>query len=250
MKIFSQLFQLSLPVSDPVLIFALVMLVILLVPLVFNKLRIPPIVGLILAGTLVGPSVLGLLERDQTIVLLGTVGLLYLMFMAGLSIDLNQFNKMRDRSLVFGLLSFFIPQIAAIIVGTQILDYSLATSLLLGSIVGSHTLLAYPIASRLGIAKDSATTTAVGGTIVTDTAALLVLAGVVGALEAGFEILFWMQLLGWIAAFALVTVFIVPRVSRWFFRRVDRHGTTDYLFVLVVQIVIYNVRQMRKVDAR
>ncbi|MEX2585226.1 MAG: cation:proton antiporter, partial [Balneolaceae bacterium] len=136
--------RLSLPFSDPVLIFALVMLIILLAPLAIKRLKIPGLVGLILAGALVGPSILGLLERDSTIDLLGTVGLLYLMFMAGLSIDLNQFEKLRNKSIGFGIISFLLPQAGAVMLGLYLLDYSLATSFLLGSIVGSHTLLAYP----------------------------------------------------------------------------------------------------------
>src|SRR5690554_5310866 len=120
-------FDISLPFSDPVLIFALVMLIILLAPIFFKKLRVPGIVGIILSGTVVGPSVLGLLERDVTIELLGTVGLLYLMFMAGLSIDLNRFEKLRNKSVVFGVLSFMIPSLGAIYVGMNLLNYSFAT---------------------------------------------------------------------------------------------------------------------------
>jgi len=96
----------SFPIQNPVLIVAIVMLIILISPLVFRKLKIPGLVGIILSGTIVGPSVTGWLERDATIVLLGTVGLLYLMFMAGLSIDLNQFNKLKNRSITFGIISF------------------------------------------------------------------------------------------------------------------------------------------------
>lgn len=143
-------FYFPIPFENPVLIFALVMLIILLAPILFKKMKIPGLVGLILAGTVVGPGMLGLIERDFTIELLGTVGLLYLMFMAGLSIDLNRFEKLKGKSMGFGILSFLIPQLGALYVGTQYLDYSIATSLLLGSIVGSHTLLAYPIAERMG----------------------------------------------------------------------------------------------------
>src|SRR5690625_2655835 len=162
----------SLPFTDPVLIFALVMLIILLAPLAFQKLKIPGMVGLILSGMVVGPSVLGLLERDMTIDLLGPDGPLYLMFMAGLSIDLNRFEKMRVHSIRFGSFSFLIPFFIALVAGVYLLDYSLSTSLLLGSVVGSHTLLAYPIAERIGITKNSGVTVAMGGTLVTDTLSL------------------------------------------------------------------------------
>lgn len=150
------------PIHDPVLIFALV------APLAFAKLRVPGLVGLILCGAVVGPSGLGLLERDATMVLLGTVGLLYLMFVAGLALDLNQFHQLRSRSLTFGLLSFFAPLLLAMAAGLFLLGYALSAALLLGLIVGSHTLLAYPAANRLGITKNIAVVITMGGTIVTD----------------------------------------------------------------------------------
>ncbi len=183
----------SLPFSDPVTIFALVMLIILLAPLIFKKLRIPGLVGIILSGTLVGPSVLGLLERDSTIELLGTVGLLYLMFMAGLSIDLNRFEKLRNRSIGFGTISYLFPAAGAYFMGIYVFDYSLSTSLLLGAIVGSHTLLAYPIAERLGITKNTAVTMSMGGTLVTDALSLGILAVIAGTAGDAARLLDWIR---------------------------------------------------------
>ncbi|MCA1802445.1 MAG: cation:proton antiporter [Rhodothermaceae bacterium] len=227
--------NLQVPVHDPVLIFAIVMLIILLVPLLFNRIRIPGVVGLILAGTIVGPSAMGLLERDSTMILLGTVGLLYLMFMAGLSIDLNKFEKLRNRSILFGLFSFFIPQGLAVAAGLYLLDYSLFTSLLLGSIVGSHTLLAYPIANRIGIIKNTAVTMTMGGTIVTDSLSLAVLAVVAGAVTGDIGPTFWITFISMVTGYVVLIVLGLPRLGRWFLR--DSRNETNAEFVFLVALL-------------
>lgn len=227
-------FHFPIPFEDPVLIFALVMLIILLAPMLFKKLRIPGIVGLILAGTVVGPGLLGLIERDFTIELLGTVGLLYLMFMAGLSIDLNRFEKLKEKSMGFGFVSFIMPMIGAVYVGTNILDYSMSTSLLLGSIVGSHTLLAYPIVERLGITKNTGVTMSMGGTLVTDTLSLGVLAIVVGAMGDDLGAGYWVGFGTSVVIFVAAAVLILPRLGRWFFRNVQTQNNIDFVFMVAV----------------
>jgi len=206
-------FYFPIPFENPVLIFALVMLIILLAPILFKKMKIPGLVGLILAGTVVGPGMLGLIERDFTIELLGTVGLLYLMFMAGLSIDLNRFEKLKGKSMGFGILSFLIPQLGALYVGTQYLDYSIATSLLLGSIVGSHTLLAYPIAERLGITKNTGVTMSMGGTLVTDSLSLGVLAIVAGTVGDNIGAGYWVGFGTSVIIFVAAAVILLPRLG-------------------------------------
>lgn len=230
----SEQLSFSLPFSDPVTIFALVMLIILLAPILFKKLRIPGIVGLILAGTLVGPSILGLLERDSTIELLGTVGLLYLMFMAGLAIDLNRFEKLRNRSIGFGVVSYLLPAVGAYYLGIYLFDFSVATSLLLGAIVGSHTLLAYPIVERLGITKNTAVTMSMGGTLVTDTLSLGVLAIIAGTAGDAAGPGYWVAFLTSVSVFVIAAVIILPRLGQWFFRNVKYQNNTDYVFMVAV----------------
>ena len=225
------------PFSDPVLIFALVTLIIFVGPVVFQRLRIPGIVGLIVFGALVGPSAAGFLERDATMVLLGTVGLLYLMFYAGLSLNLNEFSRVRGRSIGFGLFSFTIPLVLAWWVGTRYLDYTLTTSLLLGSIVGSHTLLAFPVARRLGITDNPGVTMAIGGTMVTDILSLTVLALAVASLDGGMGPLFLGQFALAVGIFVSVLYFGVPPMGRAFFRLVRNEPTTEYGFLLVVLFV-------------
>jgi Kef-type K+ transport system membrane component KefB/mannitol/fructose-specific phosphotransferase system IIA component (Ntr-type) len=221
----------SFPITDPVLIVAVAMAIFLVAPLLAQRGRLPGIIGLILAGAIVGPNGLHLLARDQTIILLGTVGLLYLLFMVGIEIDLLGFRRYRARSLTFGAISYLIPQTVGLAVGL-LLGYPVATAVLLGSIFGSHTLLAYPIAQRFGISKNTAITTAVGGTIVTDSAALLTLAIVVAATAGALDVAFWARLIVLLTVFVTVIWYGLPRVARWFFRHEKVSTTTEYVFVL------------------
>jgi Kef-type K+ transport system membrane component KefB/mannitol/fructose-specific phosphotransferase system IIA component (Ntr-type)/nucleotide-binding universal stress UspA family protein len=226
----------DLPVTDPVLIFALVMLIILVAPLLMSRFRLPGIIGVLIAGAIIGPNALGILQRDETIELLGTVGLLYLMFVAGMSLDLHQFQQMRKRSISFGTISFLIPQTLGIAAGMMFLQYDVVTALLLGSIVGSHTLLAYPVAKRIGITRNGAVTAAIGGTIVTDGLALTVLAVVVATVQPeGLSTMFWVEFTVLVGAFVAAVVFGLPLLGRWFFRNISgERGDIDFVFLMVV----------------
>jgi len=198
-----------------------------------KKLKVPGIIGPILAGVAIGPHGFHLLERDQTIVLLGTIGLLFIIFIAGLELDIDGFKKYRKRSILFGSLSFFIPFVLGTVIGI-IFDYSVTASILLGSILGSHTLLAYPIASRLGISKNKAVTTAVGGTLLTDTFALLVLAVVTGAAQGQLTLPFWIRMIVSLIIFVVLILWGIPRLSRWFFRNSENEGVMNFTYVMVV----------------
>ena len=220
----------TLPFTDPVLIVAVATLVFLAVPPLFERIRVPGIIGLILVGAAIGPYGFGLMARDQTIVLLGTVGLLYLMLMVGLELDLEQFNRFRNRSIVFGTLSFLVPAV----LGTAMalfLGYALPSALLVGSAFSSHTLLAYPIASRLGIVKNQAVVTALGGTILTEILALLLLAVVVRGRGAPMNAAFWAGLALPFALYVFGVLWGLPRIGRWFFRA-SNDGSMEFIFVL------------------
>jgi Kef-type K+ transport system membrane component KefB/mannitol/fructose-specific phosphotransferase system IIA component (Ntr-type) len=225
------------PVSDPVLIFAITMVIVLVAPLLVVRLRIPGLVGLILAGAIAGPSVLGLLERDDTFELLGTVGLLYLMFVAGVSLDLAKFAKLRGLSIGFGTASFVVPQMLALVVGMKLLGFGLPESLLLGSIVGSHTLLAYPIVDRLGIAENRGMVMAMGATIVTDLLSLVILAIVVASVAGDTTVGFWVQFVGVVAIWAAAVIVLLPRLGTWFFRNVRQGPALDFGFLMVALFV-------------
>ena len=143
----------SLPLTNPVIIFSLVLFIILFAPILFNKIKVPHIIGLILAGIIIGPYGTNLLLRDSSIVLFGTVGLIYIMFTAGLEIDMEEFKKNKFKSLVFGLFTFTIPMVLGTFAAYYVLGFSIPSSLLLSSMFASHTLLAYPIASKYGLAR-------------------------------------------------------------------------------------------------
>jgi Kef-type K+ transport system membrane component KefB len=222
----------ELPFKEPVLVFTLVLLIILFAPLIAGKLRLPGIIGLILAGILIGPNGFHLLNRDISIVLFGTVGLLYIMFIAGLEIDMNDFKKNRNKSIIFGVLSFLVSQIFGFVAGYYFLKFSMPASILFGSMLGSHTLLAYPIASKLGITKSRATTITVGGTIVADLLSLLVLAVIADSARGQLNAAFWIRLGVSMSIYVFVIVWGLPRLGKWFFRNVQSEGVSQYIFVL------------------
>ena len=172
--------ELSLPIADPILKFLIILIIMLVTPLLLNKIKVPHLLGLIIAGAIIGPHGFNLILRDSSIILSGTAGLLYIMFLAGLEIDMNDFRRNSLKSLGFGLYTFIIPMILGTLAGLYILRFNLITSILLASMFASHTLIAYPIASKLGITKDPAVGITVGGTMVTDMLALLVLTIIVG----------------------------------------------------------------------
>ncbi|KAF0132186.1 MAG: transporter cpa2 family [Bacteroidetes bacterium] len=226
-------FELTLPLVNPVLKFLVILIIILFAPILLNKLKIPHILGLIIAGAVIGPHGFNLLLRDSGIILSGTAGLLYIMFLAGLEIDLTEFRKNSTKSLVFGLYTFIIPMILGLVAGLYILDFSMLTSVLLASMFASHTLIAYPILSKLGVTKNRAVNISIGGTLITDTLALLVLAVIVGMARGEVNAAFWTRLSVSIVLFGLIVMFLFPIIGRWFLKRYD-DKVSQYIFVLVM----------------
>ncbi|NTU96586.1 MAG: cation:proton antiporter [Chlorobiaceae bacterium] len=226
-------FAIPLPLKNPVLQFSLILFIILFVPLFFKRLKIPSLVSLIIAGAVVGPNGLNLMLRDSSILLFGTVGLLYIMFLAGLEIDVEDFRKNSVKSTLFGLYTFFISITLGIVVGIYLLHFSLLSSILIGSIFASHTLILYPLISKLGIAKDKAVNISIGGTLVTDTLALLVLAVVAGISNGEITGVFWIRLFLGITCFSGIVLLLFPIIARWFFKRFD-DSVLQYLFVLAL----------------
>ncbi|GAB3015114.1 cation:proton antiporter [Niabella terrae] len=221
----------SLPLTNPVIIFALVLFIILFAPILFAKIKVPHIIGLIIAGVLVGPHATNLLQRDMSIVLFGTVGLLYIMFLAGLEIDLAEFKKNKSKILAFGLITFLIPLTLGFLAGYHVLGFNLMPSLLLGGMFSTHTLVSYPIASKYGITHNSVVAIAVGGTMITDTAALLLLAAVSGMTQSQVSDSFWLQLGISSIIFVCIVFFVFPIIIRWFFKQFD-DSVSQYIFVL------------------
>lgn len=221
----------SLPLQNPVLKFSIILFIILFAPLLLNKIKVPQLIGLIIAGAFVGPHGFHLLERESSVVLFGTVGLLYIMFLAGLEIDLGDFKKNKNKSIVFGLYTFSVPMILSTLVSLYIFGYGWMTSILFASMLASHTLIAYPLISKLGIAKNKAVNVAVGGTMITDTLALLVLAVIAGMSTGEITNDFWIRLGVSMVIFAAIVIFVFPMLGRWFFKKYE-DNISQYIFVL------------------
>lgn len=238
----------TLPLKNPVLLFSLILFIILFAPILLNKLRIPHLIGLIIAGAIIGPNGFNLIARDMSIILFGTVGLQYIMFLAGLEIDLAEFKKNSSKSLVFGLLTFSIPMIIGTLAGYHLMGFSMPTSILLASMFASHTLIAYPIVSKLGVAKNRAVNITVGGTMITDTLALLVLAVIAGMQTGEINREFWIRLGVSVAVFGLVVMLIFPIIGRWFFKRFD-DNISQYIFVLAMVFLGCTLAELAGIEA-
>lgn len=226
-------FSLTLPVTDPTWIFFLVLLIILFAPILLNKLRIPHIIGMILAGLVIGEHGFNILVRDSSFELFGKVGLYYIMFLAGLEMNMGDFKKNRGKAVMLGLLAFVIPIGIGLVTNMMLLKYSLVTSILLASMYASHTLVAYPIVIRYGVSRHRSVSIAVGGTAVTDTLTLLVLAVVGGLFKGESGGLFWLWLVVKVIFLGALIMYSFPRIGRWFFRRYD-DNVMQFIFVLAM----------------
>lgn len=226
--------EFDLPLENPILIFSLILFIILLSPILLRRLNIPGIIGLIIAGVVIGPHGLGILEKSSAIDLFSTIGLLYIMFIAGLELDMNEFKSNRNKSLLFGLFTFIIPLAAGFPVCHYLLGYDFNASFLTASMFATHTLVAYPIVSKLGVSKNQAVAVSVGGTILTDTAVLLILAVIIGNSQGNLDKEFWIRLLVSLAIFSFIMFFIIPKIAKWFFRKLESEKHSHYIFVLSV----------------
>jgi len=222
------------PLSNPVLIFALILFIILLSPILLRRIKIPGIIGLIISGVIIGPHGLNLLEKNSAVDLFSTIGLLYIMFIAGLELDMNEFRKTRHKSILFGFFTFTVPIIVGYPVCYFILGYDVLASILISSMFATHTLVAYPVVNSYGISKNEAVAITIGGTILTDTAVLIILAIILGASQGQLDQQFWITLGLSFVAFLLIMFGLVPRVAKWFFEKVEGEKTAHYIFVLSV----------------
>lgn len=219
-------------VTGPVAIFLIVLVIILVAPIVLNKLKIPHIIGLIVAGVAVGPYGFNILADDSSFKVFGQVGMLYLMFLAGLEIDMYHLRLNLRKGVFFGFLTFLIPLGLGIVSSRYLLGVDWLTSGLLGSMYASHTLLSYPVAARYGVTKSAPVLVAVVGTIVAVTASLLTLAAVVTSQkEGGFNFGSTLFLIGKLLLWLALVIFVYPRVTRYFFKYFH-DKVTQFVFVL------------------
>ncbi|MDZ8054497.1 MAG: cation:proton antiporter [Aulosira sp. ZfuVER01] len=220
--------------KEPIVPFAILLVVILVVPILFERLRLPGLVGLVFSGVVLGPSGWNLFQTESEIMnLLADIGLVYLMFVAGLEVDLEQFYRQKNRSLGFGSLSFSIPLVIGSLLG-RIFGFDWVTSIFIGSLFASHTLLAYPIINRLGVLKNEAVTITIGAKAFTDIGALLILALCAASTNAGgFTLAKLLTLLGWLTIYSVVVLVGFDWVGKEFFRRSGGEEGNQFLFVLL-----------------
>ena len=223
----------NLPITDPTWIFFLVMIIILFAPMILERLHIPHIIGMILAGVAIGEYGFNILERDSSFELFGKVGLYYIMFLAGLEMDMEDFKKNKSKGIVFGLLTFIIPMALGIWSSMHLLGYGLTTSILLASMYASHTLVTYPIISRYGLSKLRSVNITIGGTVVTVTLALLVLAVISGMYKGDTGGMFWVIMAAKVAFLTMFITYVFPIVGRRFFRSYS-DNIMQFVFVLAM----------------
>ncbi len=219
-------------ITAPVPIFLTVMAIILLTPLVLSRLRIPHVIGLIVAGVVVGPHGFNLLARDMSFEVFGQVGILYLMFLAGIEIDMYHLRKNLRKGMTFGLFTFIIPLILGALVAMAALRMHFLEATLLASMFAAHTLIAYPIVTRFGVTKSPAVVIAIAGTIVTVLGSLIVLAGVLGVYRDG-SVVSLIPVLCYLALYCVGLIYIYPRVTRYFFKHYS-DGIAQFIYVMVM----------------
>ena len=224
------------PITSPTLIFFVVLIIILFAPIIMGKLRIPHIIGMVLAGMVIGQNGLDILTRDSSFELFGKVGLLYIMFLAGLEMDLESVKKNSRRFLIFGLLTCLIPLILTYTMSRWLLDYSHTASFLLGCIMASNTLIAYPIISRYGLQRNSSVMLSVGSSMLSLFLALMMLAALSAAYDEDTGFVFWIMFLIKFAAFLALLGWSIPKLARYFLRRYS-DAVMQYIFVLSVMFL-------------
>jgi Kef-type K+ transport system membrane component KefB/nucleotide-binding universal stress UspA family protein len=221
--------------NEPVAFFLLIMSIILVTPLLSERVRLPGIIGIILGGMLIGPHGFHLIEAGDRMVFLSTIGLVYLMFSAGLEVDINQFMRVRGRSILFGFFTFLLPQLMGMGLG-KILGLDWLGMILLGSAFASHTLIAFPLLTRLGVARNEAVAVTTGATVLTDIGAFIILAVVLGAKSGGLSIGYFVQLFILLSIFTLLIILGLPRLGKFFFQRFSGRAI-EFQFVIVVLFV-------------
>lgn len=226
----------TLPITDSILQFLLILFIILLVPIVFNKIKLPSLLGLILAGTIIGTNGLNLMARNESFLLFGTAGLLFIMFLAGLDTDITEFKKNSGKSFLFGLLTFLFPFGMSFAVGHYILDFPIIASVLIGAMIAPHTSITYPIIAKFGIQKDNAVSIALGGTLITNIIFFVIIILVVGMNAGEVDQEFWVKLSISVLLFAAIVIFLFPLIARWFFKKFQ-DNVLQFVFVVLMMFL-------------
>lgn len=231
------------PITNDTWIFFIVLCIILFAPILLSRLRIPHIIGMILAGILIGPYGLNILERDASFELFGKVGIFYIMFLAGLEMDLEGFKRTRTEGTILGILTFLLPFGAGMLMGLTVLNYSFWASVLLASILASHTLVSYPITSRYGVNRRSAVTISIAATMVALLTALIILAAISAVFHGQSDWVFWGLFALRLVLYCAAVLLVVPRLARWFFRTYAE-PVTLFTFVLAVVFLCGGIAEL------
>ena len=227
--------EFTLPFTNPVLVFTVLLLIVLLAPILLRRINVPSIIGLIVAGVIIGPHGFNLIDNANAgVEMFSSIGLLYIMFIVGLELDLNEFSEHKNKSLAFGFFTFIIPLLIGYPVCHFVLGYNANASFLIASMFSTHTLVTYPIVSRLDVSKNQAVAITVGGTILTDTAVLIILALVLSNSNGELNIGYLLKLLVSLLIFSGIVFFVIPRVAKWFFQKAESEKYTNYIFVLFI----------------
>lgn len=226
--------KLSLPFTDPVIIFLIVFSVVFIAPRLLKYLRIPGIVGFIVAGVLLGPHGFNIIAPDKGFNLLSTFGLLYIMFLVGLEMNYIDFRKKSGQGIVFGSLTFLVPMLIGILTSLFLLGNSLPASLLVGCMLATHTLVSYPVINRLGLIRHPIVTTAISGTIITDTAVLLMLAVITHLNQGGNGILGIVHMLVLLSVYIVIILWLIPLISAWFLKKLEGEGSSQFIYLMAV----------------
>lgn len=229
-------FNFELPITDPTWVFLIVLTIILFAPILLGRLKIPHIIGMILAGIVIGEHGFNILVRDSSFELFGKVGLYYIMFLAGLEMDMEDFKKNRVKGVVFGIYTFLIPMVLGVWSSIYFLGYNVTTAVLLASMYASHTLIAYPIISRYGLSRLRSVSITIGGTAITVVLALLILAVIAGGYKGTVDGFFWLSLTVKVLLVGFFIIYFFPRISRWFFRKYE-DNIVQFIFVLTMMFL-------------
>jgi Kef-type K+ transport system membrane component KefB len=238
----------ELPLTEPIYILSVLLLIIWLGPILARHLRLPPLVVLILLGALFGDNFLGIISRDDQLILLEKMGLLYIMLLAGIQMNLSNFKQLRTRALIFGLLTFSIPLIIGIFSGILLENYFL-TSLLLGILYSPHTLVAYPMMNYLGIIQQEAIAVAVGGTIVTSILTLIAFSVLQAIASESLGAFLWIKLLILLPIFIASCLWFIPQFGRFFLKKQESFLQIEFIFILSCLFVVASITQLLGIDA-
>jgi len=245
--IFIDLMWLNL-IESPVFTFTILLLVVLIVPPIFERFKLPGLVGLIVAGIALGADGIGFLDsQSETMKLFSGVGKIYLMFVAGLEIDLNEFRKEKGKALGFGTATFLFPLLTGILV-SSLFGYELNAAILMGSLMASHTLLGYPIVTRLGVERNPAVVATIGATIFTDIASLLLLAICLSVYQGDFSAASLILQLVSLALYAVLVLFGLDWAGKFYFRRTGEEESNQFLFILLAVFLTAAGAQLIQVD--